>query len=231
MQRSRGSQGCRVRGGSRVFWKPPRFLEPLTGKTATTSFSMRISWEGRKGAVSEQRRGSVPGAARRVTSSRDPRRPPYLEVRAVVTIGIDDLPLSPVAGQHRHHFSSCQVSVELGGEDADAGSGQSLGEGRLKPPCLTPSLSPPRIPLLPAPEWPSLRWLLRGGLGIAVPLGQRRCELPGEGQMLSLLPNPIYVLPCPASAGAAEPDAACFPAFVSGGTNDSFWVGPIKNAH
>lgn len=31
-----------------------RVLEQLTGKTATTSFSMRISWEGRKGDTSEQ---------------------------------------------------------------------------------------------------------------------------------------------------------------------------------
>ena len=64
-----------------------------------------------------------------------------------MTIGVDDLPLSPVPGQHCHHFSSCQVSVELGGEDVDAGSGQSLGEGQLKPPCPIPSLSPPVHPL------------------------------------------------------------------------------------
>lgn len=78
---------------------------------------------------------------------RCPCRPLYLKMRAVVTVGVHDLPLSPIPGQHRHHFSSCQVSMELGGEDADASSGQSLGEGRLKPLCLTPSLSPPVHPL------------------------------------------------------------------------------------
>lgn len=106
--------------------------------------------------MSEQRRGSAPGtAAPRVTSSRDPPScpcgPPYLEVRAVVTVGVHDLPLPPVPRQHCHHFSSCQVSVELGGEDADAGSGQRLGEGWLKP-FAQPRPSPlPRIPF--AARW------------------------------------------------------------------------------
>lgn len=48
--------------------------------------------------------------------------------------------------------------------------------------------------------------------------------------MLDPLPNLLYALLCPKSAGAAEPDAACFPTLVSGGTNDSFWVGPTKTS-
>lgn len=73
-----------------------------------------------------------------------PCRPLYLKMRAVVTVGVHDLPLSPIPGQHRHHFSSCQVSVELGGEDADAGSGQSLGEGRAQAPVPDPIPLPSR---------------------------------------------------------------------------------------
>lgn len=64
-----------------------------------------------------------------------------------MTISVHNLLLSPIPGQHRHHFSSCQVSVELGGEDADATSGQSLGEVQLKPVCPAQSLFPPLHPL------------------------------------------------------------------------------------
>lgn len=128
---------------------------------------MRISWEGGKGDTSVML-WLCALAAPRVTSSQDPCRPLYLEVRAVVPVGVDDLPLSPVPGQHRHHFSSCQVSVELGGEDADAGSRQSLGEGRLKPLCPTPSLSHPVLPraVCSGPATPVLApaWRFRGSL-------------------------------------------------------------------
>lgn len=97
---------------------------------------MRISWRKVKGTCQSDAI-ALYLAAPLVTSRQDPCRPLYLEVRAVVPVSVDNLPLSPVPGQHRHHFSSCQVSVELGGEDVDAGSGQSLGEGWLKPLCPT----------------------------------------------------------------------------------------------
>lgn len=62
-----------------------------------------------------------------------PTRPaPYLEVRAVVAVGVHHLPLPAVPRQHRHHFSARQVRVELRGEDADASSRQRLGKDGFK---------------------------------------------------------------------------------------------------
>lgn len=97
-------------------------------------------------------------------------QPLYLEVRAVVCVSVHNLLLPPVPGQHRHHLPPCQVCVQLGGEDADASSGQSLGEegkkegrrkeGQLKPPWPALSPSPPSYPR--AGSSLSLLWLSHG---------------------------------------------------------------------
>lgn len=51
-----------------------------------------------------------------------------------------------------------------------------------------------------------------------MPLEKHLSELLAKGQTLIAA----------RAAGAAEPDPDSFPALVSGGTNDSLWVGPTK---
>lgn len=202
-------------------------MEPLTGKTATTSFSMRISWEGRKGATSEQCRGAVPRAAPQATSSQAPPLP--LQTPVPGSGGCSDRrrsrPAAPArpgtapsplfflpgecgAGRRR---CGCRQRAEPGGRMAQA----SVPETRP-----SPLLS---IPLLHAQDRPPCAAPAQG-FGDRCAHGS---EIPAVGQPLGPLPTPTL---CPKSAGAAELGAACFLAFVSSGTNDSFWVGPTKTS-
>lgn len=103
-------------------------------------------------------------------------------------------------------------------------AGRAWGkEGQLKPPCpalcFSPSLTSPCCVLGTRCPCSGSHTGFRGSLcpwkSISV------SSLPRDRP--SLLPNQRS-----RAAGAAEPDPDSFPALVSGGTNDSLWVGPTK---
>lgn len=192
---------------------------------------MRISWEGRKGVMSEHHWGSVPGTAPQVTSS------------LVPPTGPAPVPGSEGCSDHQRSrsaaLSHCGPALsplfflpgECGVGRRRCGCRQGAEPGGRTAQAHVPSLVP-----LPSPASPccvrgtGCPCSHTGVQGIAGPLGWHRSELPAEGQMLSPLPNPPYVLPCPKSAGAAELDATGFCVFVSSGENYSFGVGPTKTS-
>lgn len=116
--------------------------------------------------------------------------------------------------------------MELGGKDADASSWQSLGEGKKKGRTAQAPVAS-SVPLLPSLTCPCCV------LGARCPCsGSHMGSLcPWKSISMSFLqrdkpsslPNQLS-----RAAGAAEAGPACFLGLVSGGTNDSLWVGPTK---
>lgn len=168
-------------GNTRSVWKPPRFLEPLTGKTATSSFSMRISCEGgQKGTGSEQCHAQAPicvhgtGCPMGATRSHDAipgsegcsgrRRSPPASPCHPVTAPSPLSSLPGACGAARRRCGCRQQAVP--------------GEGRLQAPCLAPSLCPPVRPrgcaLGMGPPW-----LLEGFWGLLDPQGSPEVSCAG----------------------------------------------------
>lgn len=216
MERGRA---LRAVGSGRALW----VLEQLTGKTATTSFSMRISWEGREGDTPEHQTHQCHGTAPRAVTQPAPvpgsegcsvcqRSQPAAPSRAgTAPSPPSSLPGVCAAGRRR---CGCQQRAEPGGEGEK--EGKKEGRKERKKDSSSPRGQPCPPPLHHIPM-----------LGACCPcsgshMGFRGSLFPWKSISVSSLQRDKPSLQpsqgCRA-AGAAEPDSPSFPTLISSATN------------